>query len=61
VGEKDRAVWTLAEALLREIDKLDPNPDAKSWDEMDEFDRKFYYHCVMAILRRRDLVLIALS
>lgn len=57
--EKEAARWKLAERLWREMERLDPVPEAPQWDCMPDFDRRFYYHCVMALLMERQLVLTA--
>jgi hypothetical protein len=56
----DKAIWRLAERLYHAMKKLDPSPDIDEWEDMNEFDRRFYYVCVMSILEARDDVTKAL-
>jgi hypothetical protein len=61
VGEaaREAARWRLAKRLYDEMERLDPSPDTPEWETMPDFERRFYYHCITAILTERATVLMA--
>ncbi len=40
----------LARRLHAEMQRLDPGPEDRPWDDLREWDRQFFFHCVEAVV-----------
>lgn len=57
---KQAAEWRLAEYLYFTMVKLDPSPDDQEWEQLTDKERRYYWHCIRAVLSRRKDVEAAL-
>lgn len=54
IVEREKVVWEMAEVLYRKMEHL--APEGINWNEADETERQFCYHCADALVRRLDLI-----